>query len=69
MHKVIEIDDIEVAIFQLGGTARIVDITKFLVNKLGSIPSNYKDFKTFQGTIAKKIEDHCEDSDNYEKSN
>ena len=63
--KSIEVDEIIIALQQLGGEAQAKAIKDQVTKNRGGIPAHYKRSHSFRETIQKIIEDHCPQSANY----
>lgn len=70
MNYTVNVADIEQALFDLGGEAKVRAIQdKILVDYCGgSIPGNYQSERTFRQTIQRKVEDYCPQADGFDQS-
>ncbi|QKJ66058.1 HNH endonuclease [Deefgea piscis] len=67
MKYIVNITDIEKALFDLGGEARAKTIQDKVLEEYcdGEIPDNYQDAKSFRQTIQRKMEDYCPQAAGY----
>ena len=63
--KPLNVEEIIIALRQLGGEAQAKAIKDQVTENRGGIPSHYKRSHSFRETIQKIIEDHCPESANY----
>jgi len=71
MEYVVNIEDIEVALRELGGENKAKDIQNRILTKYCNeeIPSNYAHEKSFRQTIQRKMEDYCPQAEGFENNN
>ena len=71
MRYVVNIDDIELCLKELGGEDKAKNIQTKVLNKFcaGEIPENYAHEKSFRQTIQRKMEDYCPQAEGFENNN